>query len=159
MGLDIPTVNWFRNYLNSRFQVVVADGFRSSSLTVCKGVPQGSILGPLLFTMYLNYLIALLEYCFIHFYADDAILCAVGSTLLIALENLQSAFNIFQRSLFSHKLVLNSSKTKCMLFSRSSKPDVIPCIVTFQKEQIEIVDTYKYLGFWLDSRLSFQTCG
>ena len=126
-------------------------------MTVCKGVPQGSILGPLLFTLYLNYLVALLEYCFIHFYADDAILWAVGSTLLIALENLQSAFNIFQLSLISHKLVLNSSKTKCMLFSRSSKPDVIPCIVTLQKEQIEIVDTYKYLGFWLDSRLSFQT--
>ncbi len=69
----------------------------------------------------------------------------------------QSAFDVCQLSLIKYKLVLNPEKTKCMLFSRSHCTDDSTGIHTLQSTQIEIVDSCKYSGIWLDSRLSFQT--
>lgn len=94
----------------------------------------------------------------IHLYADDTILYTVGPVLDTVLNNLQESFNNIQHSFCSLQLLLNSSKTKVMLFDRSHT--VLDCsksIITLDGFAIEWVDTYKYLGVWLDSSLSFQT--
>lgn len=72
-------------------------------------------------------------------------LYATGSSLNLAIANLQSAFDTFQISLIKLMLVLNSGKTKCMLFSRSPK-SIQPTahIQTLQRSEIEIVECYKY---------------
>ena len=82
---------------------------------------------------------------------------ALTATPASAVAGLQTAFDAFQRSLISHKPVLNSNKTKCMLFSRCPRVDTSLGIHTPQGEQIEIVNSYKYLGIWLDTKLSFRT--
>ena len=71
-------------------------------LRVQNCVPQGSILGPLLFTLDINYICASLEQCKVHFYADDTILYASAPTVQQALSNLQCAFNCMQKYLNSH---------------------------------------------------------
>ena len=66
--------NWFESYLSNRCQVTVCNGTKSSSETVQIGVPQGSILGPLLFTLYINDLPDYLDHCDVTLYADDTVL-------------------------------------------------------------------------------------
>ncbi len=74
MGLSDQAVNWFSNYLSGRTQCVLAAGSSSSFFLVLKGVPQGSILGPLLFTIYVNKFCDNLSDVVSHFYADDSYL-------------------------------------------------------------------------------------
>ena len=90
-----------------------------------------------------------------HFYADVIYCCA--STLVQAIDLLQNAFNVVQDTLFQLKLVLNIDKTKLMLFSNSrSRSQNIPSVVTLEGSEIEVVDSYKYLGILIDDSLTFQ---
>ncbi len=142
-------VKWFGNYLSGRTQSVQVDGVSSNSLLIQNGVPQGSIMGPILFTIYINDLCQNITKAKWHFYADDTVLYSSASSLKSALEDLQSAFNIIQKNLHNLRLVLNSDKTKMMCFSKSRKTDDA-CQVT------ERVSVYKYLGFLLEESLSFK---
>ena len=105
-GITGHALDWFINYLSNRTQCVMADGCKSESIEVCSGVPQGSILGPLLFILYINNIGDLIET--VNFYADDAVLYSSGSSLSLAFENAQRAFNIIQQNLYDLKLILNS---------------------------------------------------
>ncbi len=96
IGLSSQAVMWFNNYLSGRTQCVQASGSSSSLLPVLKGVPQGSILGPLLFTIYVNNLRNNLPNTMSHFYADDTVIYC-SSPSIQCFENLQSAFDIVQR--------------------------------------------------------------
>ena len=74
---------WFLNYLSDRQQSVNLGTIRSEFLLITKGVPQGSTLGPVLFTVYINHIFSSLTYCHAHLYVDDTILyCIVLQTLL-----------------------------------------------------------------------------
>ena len=120
------------------------------------GVPQGSILGPVLFTLYINDILSSIPNCHAHLYADDTILYSIADSADQA--NLQLSFNSLQTALTDLKLVLNARKTKTMLFSRAtidSQSNI--CILTKNGSAIERVSDYKYLGIWLDEKLSFKT--
>lgn len=157
IGLDGPSIRWFTSYLTGRKQAVVASNVKSSSLFINKGVPQGSVLGPVLFTLYINNIFFPSGPNKIHYYADDTILYCSGSTLAQAVTGLQTVFDSFQLSLSDLKLVLNSQKTKWMLFSRTHSISDNLSICTLQGEKIDSVLSYKYLGIWLDTKLSYQS--
>ena len=84
--------------------------------------------------------------------------CIHLALLWTLLTNLQTSFNTIQHSFRDLQLLLNASKTKCSLFNRllpvSSRPT---SITTLDGSDREYVDNYKYLGVWLDCKLSFQT--
>lgn len=71
LGFSDSVIAWFRSYLNGRSQVVSSAGSISQSRPVCQGVPQGSILGPILFSLFVNDLSRHLSHVNYHFYADD----------------------------------------------------------------------------------------
>jgi len=98
---------------------VKAGNIRSEYLSVTKGIPQGSVLGPVLFTIYINDIASALENCNAHLYADDTVLSCSADTVQLAVENLQLSFTALQNALVDFKVVLNASKTKFMLFSRA----------------------------------------
>lgn len=140
------------NYLNGRTQYVAIEGFRSTLLTVKTGVPQGSILGPVLFSIYINMCMGL-DPVKIHLYADDTILYTTAS-LQVAMDFLQRAFNFLQLTLLKSKLVLNAKKTKFMIFNHSCSSSVYT-LLTLDGTKLERVHSYKNLGIWLDDKLSF----
>ncbi|XP_052379694.1 RNA-directed DNA polymerase from mobile element jockey isoform X1 [Oncorhynchus keta] len=122
------------------------------------GVPQGSILRPTLFSVYINEVALAAGESLIHLYAGDTILYTSGPSLDTVLTTLQASFNAIQLSFHGLQLLLNTSKTKCMLFNRSlPAPTRLSNITTLDGSDLEYVDNYKYLGVWLDCKLSFQT--
>jgi hypothetical protein len=113
------------------------------------GVPQGSILGPTLFSVYINDVALAAGDSLVHVYADDTIRYTSGPSLDTVLANLQTSFNAIQLSFCGLQLFLNASKTKCMLFSRSLHALArLSSISTLDGSDLEYVDNYKYLGVW-----------
>ena len=71
-GFNDDLLSWLKSYLTGRKQQVVIEGAKSSWLSVTSGVPQGSILGPLLFLLYINEMPDVVSLCSISLFADDA---------------------------------------------------------------------------------------
>ena len=74
VGFDDNSLNWFESYLSSRQQATSIENTLSSSLPVSVGIPQGSILGPLLFIIYINDMPNIVKHCKILLYANDTLL-------------------------------------------------------------------------------------
>ena len=112
---------WFQSYLTDQKQFVSINGFNSNISTITSGVPQGSVLGPLLFLIYINDLNVAIKHCKIHHFADDTNLLNINRSpnlfnkfINIDLKNLTKWFN-------ASKISLNVSKTKMVLFRSKRK--------------------------------------
>jgi len=118
-GFSKKTVSWFSNYLSDRTQCIKHDGVQSDFLPILKGVPQGSVLGPILFTIYINNLNWHVPDANFHFYADDTVIYCCAPSLTQAIAHLQNAFNMVQHTLLQLKLVLKQNQMYA--FHRSSE--------------------------------------
>ena len=103
-----PTLNWFRSYLEKRTQKTNVDGDISSELNVTFGVPQGSVLGPVLFSIYVNDIPKEVGDG-IQMYADDTVIYGTDS------QQLQRKLNSVVEWCSKNILTLNISKTKWMI--------------------------------------------
>jgi len=118
IGLSEQTVCWFKHYLSNRSQWVQAEGIASSSLDVIKGVPQGSVLGPLLFTIYINSVGQNVPNANVPFHADDAVIYCSAAAQHQDLFHSQTAFDTVQHTL---KYIVNPGKTKLMSKKKKKK--------------------------------------
>ncbi len=100
VGLSENVVLWFNAYLKGRTQCVQVEGCKSDSLDVVKGVLQGSVLGPLLFTIYIN----CLDKASFHFYADDTVIYCSAPTKQEALSDLQTGFCYYSSKVLYSKI-------------------------------------------------------
>ena len=95
-GIRGRQLEWCRSYLNGRSQQVLANNHRSTALSVCCGVPQGSVLGPLFFILYVNDMLEALGNVNVQLYADDTVLSVSGANLREVESCLQHNLNRFQ---------------------------------------------------------------
>lgn len=114
-GLSVNVVSWSSNYLSARTQCVHVAGCSPSFCPVSKGVPQGSILGPLLFSPYINNLSENLSNIQFHLFADDTVIYSSSPSAAQLLKFLQYGFDFVQFHLTQPKFVLNAEKSNFML--------------------------------------------
>ena len=121
-------------------------------MTVTKGVPQGSILGPLCFSLFINDMPLIVDAESVLF-ADDAAFVITSPSLDDLYQKINKLFTDLTNYLNANRLVPNSSKSKIMMFS--SRPTHDLRNLTFGGGTIEWVDEFKYLGLTITNRLSF----
>ena len=156
-GIDNANLAWCNNYLTERSQKTLANGNMSSTHAVSCGVPQGSVLGPLFFILYVNDVQYALRGSQIRLYADDTVIYSSGENTVELEASLQPALNKFAKWCGCNKLTLNASKTKLMAFgTRQKVKRAKRAQVKINGVPLEIVPSYKYLGVSLDSTLSFN---
>jgi exonuclease III len=159
MGFDHMSLQWFKSYLTGRSQCVKVGKIISPFLDIDKGVPQGSVLGPLLFIIYINEIASTLTpFCQVHLYADDTVLHCSASNIDSAINSLQLSFHILEKQLSDLKLVLNCAKTKWILFTKARSTDFNSLkLCSTNGTTLERVTSYKYLGIWVDEKLDFKS--
>jgi len=173
IGIRNKELDWFKSYLSNRKQFVSINGISSSLLEILLGVPQGSILGPILFLIYINDLpsSSLLRSLL---FADDTALLARGSNINDLANFVNTEFHKVVQYFRKNKLALHPEKTKVMFFSKShlvnSNPPTI--FINFNNmdsavnpellvpiENISInsrIPAIRYLGVYFDPQLNFK---
>ena len=137
----------------NRKQYVAIQGSKSDTTIQQYGVPQGSTLGPLLFSIFINDLSSFCSNCCC--YADDTVIYTSQTDPLQIQSALQSDFNSLQHWLAANKLLLNKNKSHTMIFGAQqiiktkfkSPSYVITCLDGTPLKKVEHI---KYLGLWLD---------
>ena len=156
-GIRGSNLAWCGDYLRHRGQRTMANGTLSNRATVECGVPQGSVLGPLFFILYVNDMQHAVHGANIQLYADDTVIFVSDNDPETAARLLQPSLNKFALWCSSNKLSLNVKKTKLMTFgTRQRVKKAKEVKVSINAKPLQLVPTYKYLGIVLDSVLSYN---
>jgi hypothetical protein len=156
-GINEREALWFSSYLKDRSQYVKCNGEVSSKYYVPIGVPQGSVLGPILFSLYVNDISCHVYPCSVNLYADDTLLYCTGNDINEASQKLQESLNTVSKWYDGNRLVLNASKSKCMVIaSKHQTRNECTLNVSLNNTAIEQVNSVKYLGVIIDSNLSWN---
>ena len=149
-------LRWINNYLTNRSQSVALNGVQSSPLTVISGVPQGSVLGPLLFLVYIDGVARSVNHSNVIMYADDIVLYRViknPSDFVYIQEDITSICTWIS----NNHLTLNTQKSCYMLFSRKSHPTLpFTDLHVGGNQALSRVHHYKYLGINYSEDLSWS---
>ena len=154
IGVRDPLLSWFCTYLSDRKQRVAIDGQSSDWIGTNSGVPQGSVLGPLLFLIYINDIADNVPSdCLL--YADDISLFDVVDDPTVSAVKLNSDLERICDWAKRWLVTINTSKTKCMTFSVKRFKPFHP-FVLFDNEVIDEVMQHTHLGVALASNLSWK---
>ena len=161
-GFTDTVLQWFSSYLTDRTQYVSLCNHCSDFAPVHSGVPQGSVLGPMLFTMYIKPLSAIIDSHSIihHSFADDLQLqmSAPPDRISELLHSMQSCISDVKAWATANMLKLNDSKTELMLVTskRSKHLHNLPTSITIGNAQIPFKQSVKNLGYTLDCHLTMN---
>lgn len=154
-GFQQRVIQWFEGYLQERSQRTKVNGHYSDPAFNDLGVPQGSVLGAILFILYINDMPHMLKSSFINLFADDTLIYVYGNDCDDLRRRLNEDLERINEWLRLNKLKLNVSKTKCLVIGNSSKKFAINSII-MDGEEIGIVNQIKYLGIIIDHKLDFK---
>ena len=157
-GFKGASLNLFRDYLSDRTQVTVINNEKSETSRIRCGVPQGSILGPLLFLLYINDLPNCNLLPDVRMYADDTNLTFASSDPEELFSSLTHDLNNLKQWLDSNRLSLNVLKTKCLFTGTRHKISLLPSEphICLDGHLIERVNSYKCPGVQVDETLLWE---
>ena len=153
MGIEGSPLQWFRSYLTSRPQFVKLGDIQSKPSLLTTGVPQGSILGPLLFTLYTNDLFNSHDSFSICF-ADDISILITDKNHDTLSQKAVIALNKIMTWIISNKLSLNVEKTSYLIISNKSIKEDFK--INFNQVELQRVSIAKILGVIFDDKLTFK---
>ena len=153
-GIRGQALNWFRSYLEGRKQFVTYDNVQSKLKNIPCCVPQSSILGPLLFLIYINDLANVCKFTMPIFYADDSNLFLNGKNFERIESILNSELQEIVKWLKINKLSLNVNKTQCMVFTRKREKRKVN--IKIEDQNIEQVSKTNFLGVIIDEQLNWK---
>ena len=154
-GIRGPAYSWFKSYLSERKQFVCIDGHNSFTSNIQCGVPQGSILGPLLFLIYVNDIFNSSSILNFTMFADD-------TTVIASHKNMNDLIDMLNLELVNvsswfkcNKLSLNISKTNCMHFqtTHSNADALISYDIKIDGIKLDNKDYTNFLGITIDKHL------
>ena len=168
-GVQNNALNWFASYLSNRYQYVDFNGTFSSKLPLTTGVPQGSILGPLMFIIYINDIHEVSDKFHSILYAADTTLesplCTFDTSAVnnkfntdTLSSNINDELHLIYEWLCLNKLSLNIKKTKFMIFHDRQRciETLIPKL-NINGNQIERVKEFIFLGILFDEHMSWES--
>ena len=157
-GIKNKALDLFKSYLSNRKQYVQYDSILSDKADILTGVPQGSILGPLLFTLYINDIVFSSNVFKFIMYADDTTLFTTTNAFnkhQLA-EGINSELAKVNEWLIVNKLSLNVSKTKAMVFHMAQKKINLPRL-QMAETNIDFVDNFNFLGIVINKHLNWNS--
>ena len=158
---DRNAIRWMQSYFVNRRHVVKCSGICSNEISVKYGVPQGSVLGPLCFILYVNDLISSVSettQAKIIMYADDTVLLVDNANPSIATDHMQEVLGAVSNWCQLNRMTVNAKKTKHMLVLRNKDllEDTKHLTVKFDGVSLSNVSSYKYLGVDLDRNFTYE---
>ena len=154
-GVRGAPLAWFESYLTNRKQYVFFNGVSSETLTITCGVPQGSVLGPLLFLIYINDLPNISDKLQFFLFADDTNIYFESDDLLTLERTVNEEIKKLCQWLNVNRLALNVSKTNFVIF-RANKPLYHNVTLIMNRKAIEQTSHVKYLGVFVDEHLNWN---
>lgn len=155
-GIRGTANKWFKSYLSNRKQFVFISGVKSEIKEIKHGVPQGSVLGPLLFIIYINDIYNSIRNSSTFLFADDTGILNSNTNL----KTIEKQLNIDLKSLYkwlcASKISLNVTKTVVVLFHQNKKDLNYDLKLKLNGKYLEHSESVKYLGLQLDQNLSFS---
>ena len=158
-GFDDDAIKLLTDYFKNRSQYVKIDSILSTICLVLQGVPQGSVLGPLLFLLFINDLPYYLNQFLTILFADDTSLGIEGSDYTDLLTRFKSAIESLIKWCKFNKLDINWKKSEIM-FITNKKNVSIPDFIEINGNNVKVVEEFKLLGIIIDNKLNFKknTC-
>lgn len=177
IGIRGPVLSLFRNYLSNRYMTVKYLNTFSKSNKCQTGVPQGSIMGPILYLIYVNEMLSKIVNCDIFLYADDTALLAIHKNFNSAIEMIQNDFNRLLKWSHDNGLSINYKKTKVMTIQSPFKLEKLTADIIYHNFaclhlnstvlpsvpiskcnctiKIENTHSHTYLGLLIDSKFKW----
>ena len=160
-GFHGTVLDWFTSYLSDRVQFVCVDNITSASSPLTFGVPQGSVLGPVLFSLYTQPLSDVIQshHCSFHKFADDTEISKSTNpeSLLSTQDSVQSCISDVLSWMNSNKLKLNPEKTEAMISGSRHRLQQTPSsTMSVNGTSISYLPSVKYLGVTLDCSLTME---